>query len=95
MLTEWDKAVEAVLDRERGVRILVGLCGDESEEVRHRGVVCLANLVNAPGNVGEKAKEILEKEGAIEAVAECVKASKVREVVEVGVQVLTVLTQGK
>jgi hypothetical protein len=93
MLTEWDKAVEAILERERGVKIVLEMCKDESEEVRHRGAVCLCNLVNAPGETGAKAREVLKRDDALQVIAEMVKASKVKEVVELGIEALTVLTK--
>ncbi|KAK5727326.1 SWI5-dependent HO expression protein 4 [Elasticomyces elasticus] len=64
-LTEWDKGVEAVLDVKegKGVRAVVGMCGDESEEVVWRGVVCLGNLVGAPDEVGKRAVGMLKELG--------------------------------
>ncbi|KAK5707698.1 SWI5-dependent HO expression protein 4 [Elasticomyces elasticus] len=64
-LTEWDKAVEAVLDVKegKGVRAVVGMCGDESEEVVWRGVVCLGNVVGAPREVGKRAVGMLKEVG--------------------------------
>ncbi|KAK5700323.1 SWI5-dependent HO expression protein 4 [Elasticomyces elasticus] len=55
-LTEWDAGVTALLDVRdgKGVKAVVGMCGDESEEVVWRGVVCLGNVVGAPGGVGER-----------------------------------------
>ncbi|TVY81486.1 Ring assembly protein, partial [Lachnellula suecica] len=34
-LTEWDTAVNAILERDRGVKLLLGMCTDDGEEVRH------------------------------------------------------------
>ncbi|KAK3651531.1 SWI5-dependent HO expression protein 4 [Elasticomyces elasticus] len=64
-LTEWDKGVEALLDVKegKGVRAVVGMCSDESEEVVWRGVVCLGNLVGAPGEAGERAVTMLKGVG--------------------------------
>ncbi|KAK4900881.1 SWI5-dependent HO expression protein 4 [Elasticomyces elasticus] len=64
-LTEWDKGVEAVLDVKegKGVRAVVGMCGDESEEVVWRGVVCLGNVDGAPGEVGERGVRMVREVG--------------------------------
>ncbi|KAK5712626.1 SWI5-dependent HO expression protein 4 [Elasticomyces elasticus] len=64
-LTEWDKGVEAVLDVKdgKGVEAVVGMCGDESEEVVWRGVVCFGNLVGAPDQVGRRAVRMLKEVG--------------------------------
>ncbi|OQO09399.1 hypothetical protein B0A48_04797 [Cryoendolithus antarcticus] len=88
MLTEWDAAAEAVLERERGVEILLGLCGDEDEGVRHRGLVCVGNVVGAPGEVGVKGVERVKKEGGGEIVRDALKGVKEAEVLGVGVEIL-------
>ncbi|GAB7326094.1 hypothetical protein MBLNU13_g10117t1 [Cladosporium sp. NU13] len=88
MLTEWDAAVSAVLEKERGVRIVLGMCKDESEEIMHRGFVIVMNIISAPGGVGEKGLEKVKAEGGAEAVKEGLMKAKNAEVLGVGVQVL-------
>ncbi|KAF2418732.1 CRO1 protein [Tothia fuscella] len=92
MLTEWDATVEAILQRARGVKILVSMCKDENEEVRRRGVVCLLNLVNAPQKMGERAKQAILKEGGIETVTELIRGTRVREIAITGMEILGILT---
>ncbi|KAK1812393.1 SWI5-dependent HO expression protein 4 [Friedmanniomyces endolithicus] len=64
-LTEWDVAVTAVMDVKegKGVKALVRMCGDESEEVVHRGLVCLANVVGAPDEIGKRAVRMIREVG--------------------------------
>jgi hypothetical protein len=88
MLTEWDAAVGAVLARENGVKILLGMCADEDEDMRHRGAVCCANVANAPGDVGVKGREALKKEDGIAILGMMVKSTRVKDVVVVGIEVL-------
>jgi hypothetical protein len=88
MLTEWDAAVSAVLEKERGVRIVLGMCKDESEEVIHRGFVVLLNIMNAPGGVGGKGLEKVKAEGGAEVVKGSLMRAKNAEVLGVGVEVL-------
>lgn len=88
MLTEWDAAVSAVLEKERGVRIVLGMCKDESEEIMHRGFVVVMNIISAPGGVGEKGLERVKAEGGAEAVKDGLMKAKNAEVLGVGVQVL-------
>jgi hypothetical protein len=88
MLTEWDAAVSAVLEKERGVRIVLGMCKDESEEIMHRGFVVLMNIVSAPGGVGKLGLERAKAENGAEAVKEGLLKAKNAEVLGVGVQVL-------
>lgn len=93
MLTEWDKAAEAVLDRERGVKNVLGLCEDESDEVRHRGVVVLANLVNAPGDIGGRAREKIKNEDGVRIVGDMLRKTRGGEILQVGVEVLKALRE--
>jgi hypothetical protein len=93
MLTEWDAAVGAVLEKERGIKIVLGMCGDESEEIVHRGYVVLLNVVSAPGGVGERGLERVKGEGGVEIVKESLRKAKNAEVLGVGVQVLKKLVE--
>lgn len=88
MLTEWDAAVTAVLDKDGGVGLIIGLCGDESEEVVLRGLVCLGNVMSAPGEVGERGIRIVKEEEGGEVVKETLKSTKNEEVLRMGVEVL-------
>jgi hypothetical protein len=87
-LTEWDTAVNAILERDRGVKILLALCKEDSEELRHRGVVCVLNLLTAPGKVGEWGVKRVEEENGIDALKECLKKSRSQEVLEITVDAL-------
>lgn len=88
MLTEWDAAVSAVLEKERGVRIVLGMCRDESEEIVHRGFVTVLNLMNAPGSVGEKGLEKVKAERGAEIVKERLLKSKNPEVLGIGMEIM-------
>lgn len=87
-LTEWDTAVTAILARERGVSILLKLCKEDEEDLRHRGVVCVSNMLNAPGDGGEKALAKVKEAGGVEALTECAKKSRSQEVLETTVEAL-------
>jgi len=87
-LTEWDTAVKAILEREGGVRNLLGLCHDDDEGLRHRGAVCIFNVVNAPNDVGISGVEKVKAEGGINALKECLKKSRSQEVLEITVEAL-------
>ena len=88
MLTEWDAAVSAVLEKERGVRIVLGMCKDENEEVMHRGFVVLMNLVSAPGGIGEEGLKKVKAEGGAEVLKESLRKARDPQVLGVGVEVL-------
>lgn len=87
-LTEWDTAVTAVLERERGVDILLKLCKEDEEDLRHRGVVCVSNMLNAPGDRAEKAAAKMKEAGGVEALKECARKSRSQEVLETTVEAL-------
>lgn len=88
MLTEWDAAVAAVLDMERGVRLLLGMCGEESDEMRHRGFVCVLNVVSAPGEVGQRGIKAVKEAGADEVLREALRKTRDQDVLGLGVEVL-------
>jgi len=90
-LTEWDTAVNAILERDRGVKILLGLCAEEEDELRHRGVVCVLNLMSAPGKVGQWGVEKVTGGGGVEVLKECARKSRNQEVLEITVEALKTL----
>ncbi|CAG8952421.1 hypothetical protein HYFRA_00001168 [Hymenoscyphus fraxineus] len=90
-LTEWDTAVNAILERDRGVSLLLGMCKDEGEELRHRGVVCVLNVLTAPGKVGEWGVKKVREEGGVDALKECLKKSRSQEVLEITVEAVKLL----
>ena len=95
-LTEWDTAVNAILERDRGLGILLALCKEDSEELRHRGVVCILNVLTAPGKVGEWGITKVQDAGGIEALKECLKRSRSQEVLAITVEALKkLLTEDK
>ncbi|MCJ1286355.1 Protein unc-45 A [Xylographa opegraphella] len=58
MLTEWfEVVVKAILERERGLKILLTLCEDDEKGCVHRGVACIQNMVMTKGDVGKRACE--------------------------------------
>jgi hypothetical protein len=87
-LTEWDTAVNAILERDRGVKILLGLCAEESEELKHRGVVCVLNVVTAPEKVGQWGVLKVQEEGGVEVLKDVLRKSRSQEVLEITVEAL-------
>ncbi|KAK4198496.1 CRO1 protein [Triangularia verruculosa] len=85
-LTACDEVVEAVTKLERGLEVVLDLCRDEREDLRHRGAVVVRNMVFAEGEVGRQARKKLLEKGAVEALMGCAKKSKSQEVVQVVVQ---------
>ncbi|KAK4976619.1 SWI5-dependent HO expression protein 4 [Elasticomyces elasticus] len=91
MLTEWDAAVRAVLDKDRGVKVLLEMCEDDGMELRHRGLACLLNVAAAPGDVGKRAIEKIKDEGGIERLKMVLRRTSDPQMLGLGVEVLKLL----
>lgn len=89
MLTEWDMACKALVERESGVKVVLELVAEESEEMRHRGVVILRNLVFCEGGWAKKVKE----EGAEEVLTRVLRETRQPDILQVGVEALKVLRE--
>ncbi|KAK5997303.1 Ring assembly protein 3 [Cladobotryum mycophilum] len=90
-LTGYESVVHLVLKRERGVKVILGMCVDDNEGLRHRGVVTLYNMVAGDGEVCELAKQHVKDENGIEVLKESLKKSRRPEVVQLTVEVLKAL----
>jgi hypothetical protein len=94
MLTEFDAAIAAILDRPRGVELLLGLCQENDEALVHRGVVCVRNLTCvATGDIGARAKDAVRTAGGIETLTACIKKTKTQTVLQAAVEALKPLVQ--
>jgi hypothetical protein len=89
MLTEFDAAIAAVLDRPRGVELLLGLCQEDDDALVHRGVVCVRNFTCiATGDIGTRAKAAIRAAGGIDILTACLKKTKNQAVLQAGVEAL-------
>jgi hypothetical protein len=85
--------VKAILERDGGVRILLKMSGEDSEDLRHRAAFILYHVVTADGEVGKDALKAVKGEKGVEALTECAKKCRRPDVLEVVVQVLKVLLE--
>ena len=92
-ITEFEGVVKAILERDRGVEILIALCEDENEDVVHRGVVSIRNIVCLNGEVSIKAKSKVEELKGLEVLRAVLQGSKKRAVVETGTEALKALME--
>lgn len=90
-LTNHEAVVRAIAKRNRGPEIVLGLCGDGNEDLRHRGVFVVYNMASMLGSAGELAREKLIAAGAKQTLIQCAKNSRRAEVVEIAVQALKTL----
>ncbi len=84
-VTQFEGAVNSILSKERGVEILLGLCEDEDEDIVHRGVVCILNIVSIDEEIGVRAQvKVKELAGAeiLMAVSQDAKSPEVHELVK-------------
>uniref|UniRef100_A0A8H7TSY4 Uncharacterized protein n=1 Tax=Bionectria ochroleuca TaxID=29856 RepID=A0A8H7TSY4_BIOOC len=61
-LTGFESVVRCIVMRERGVKVILGMCVDDNEDLRHRGVVTIHNMVSAEGKTGVEAQEKVKAE---------------------------------
>lgn len=94
MLTEFDAAVAAILERPRGVQLLLGLCQEDDEGLVHRGVACVRNLASvASGDIGRRAREAVKAQGGVDILTKVLKQSKNTAVLQTGVEALKPLVE--
>ncbi|PHH92295.1 hypothetical protein CDD83_8109 [Cordyceps sp. RAO-2017] len=92
-LTGYEEVVRGVVRRERGVKVVLGLCNDADEGLRHRGAVVACNMVKAPGQAGELARDKFREEGGVEALKECLKQTRRPEVLQITAEALQALLE--
>jgi hypothetical protein len=51
-------------------------------------VVCILNVLTAPGKIGEWGVKKVQEEGGVDALKECLKKSRSHEVLEITVEAL-------
>ena len=90
-LTSDERVVQAILEREGGVNAILGLCKDCNEDLKHRGVVIVLNMIGANGGVGRRAREIFVQVGPLETLKDVAKKAKRLPVLEVINDVLEIL----
>jgi protein unc-45 len=87
-LTEWDTAVNTILERHNGAKLVLGLCMETEEGLRHRGAVCVLNMISIDGEVGNWALNKVLDAGGEEILKDCLKKSRSQEVVGITVEAL-------
>ncbi|OAA54013.1 Armadillo-like helical [Cordyceps fumosorosea ARSEF 2679] len=92
-LTAFEPVVRGVVHRKRGVAALLGLCVDDSEDLRHRGAASILNMVSAGGAIGAEARDKIREEGGVDILKTCLKKSRRPEVVQAAVEALKPLVE--
>ncbi|KAH7347718.1 myosin-binding striated muscle assembly central-domain-containing protein [Plectosphaerella cucumerina] len=94
-ITGHPNAVRAIVSRERGVKVVLGMVAEAREDLKHRGGFIVYNMVAADGEAGKLAREKILEENGLEILKEAAKQSRRAEVVEVLVEALKVLLEGQ
>ncbi|KAJ4326814.1 SWI5-dependent HO expression protein 4 [Fusarium piperis] len=94
-LTSFEGVIRGIINRERGIKVVLSMCVDDDENIRHRGVFVVLNLVTAEGDLGELARQKIKDEDGVEVLKECLKKSRRPEILEVTVQALKALLGDK
>ena len=90
-LTAHEAVVDAVCRRERGVAAVLGLCRDASQDLRHRGVVIVYNMVATAGKAGELARAKIRAEEGLKVLQGLAQGPRSDVVTEVAQEALKVL----
>lgn len=88
MLTEWDKASDALMRRDRGMEIILGMASEDNEELKHRGLVCIRNLVCERADYAER----FRRRGTVALIKKSLRGARNPEVLQAGVEALKALT---
>lgn len=94
MLTEFAPVIEGILDRPRGVHLLLNLCKEEDEGLIHRGVTCIRNLTCAPpGDIGRRALDAVKQNGGVDVLSNLLKKTRNQLLLQTGVEALKPLVE--
>ncbi|RKF72373.1 Ring assembly protein 3 [Golovinomyces cichoracearum] len=94
-LTQWDKAVNSILERDRGAYLLLRLCQEDQDELRHRGLVCILNILMAPGKIGKWGVAQIKGLKGTEILMECLKKTRNQDVIDIAAEALKLLLDDK
>lgn len=94
-LSAHEPVVRAILARgERGIQILLGMCGgDSSEDLRQRGAFVLLNMAATEGEAGRLSREKVKAENGPQVLTDCAKKTRRPEVLEIAVAALKALLE--
>ncbi|RMJ28496.1 Actin cytoskeleton organization protein [Aspergillus sp. HF37] len=94
MLTEFDAVIAAVLDRPRGVKLLLGLCQDEDAGQVHRGLACIRNMTcMESGDIGARARASVKDGGGVQTLTSALRLTSNPAILQTGVEALKPLVE--
>ncbi|KAF7548899.1 hypothetical protein G7046_g8512 [Stylonectria norvegica] len=94
-LTSYEPVIRGIMYRERGIKAVLGLCIDDDENIRHRGVVVVSNMITPDVDASKLARQKFKDEDGIEVLKECLKKSRRPEVLGITAATLKILLEHK
>lgn len=91
-ITDFEDVVSSILNRERGIQLMLQMCGDEDLGVIHRGVVCVRNIVGLEGSTGNRARTELSEIGGKETLVKAIKGTNNKDIIEIAAEALKILS---
>ena len=92
-LTAYEGVIRGIAGRDRGPEIVLGLCSEDKEDLRHRGVFIVHNMVSAEGEAGKLARAKIREANGVDVLTQCAKKSRRAEVIEITIQGLKILLE--
>ena len=92
-LTSDERVVQGILERGGGVNAILGLCKDCNEDLKHRGVFIVRNMIEANGDVGRRAREMFMEAGGLETLKDVAKQTRRQPVLELSAGALKILLE--
>ncbi|KAH5334927.1 hypothetical protein HBI42_035830 [Parastagonospora nodorum] len=86
MLLSIEDAVTALLKQDKGIEFLLGLCRDEDDDVKYRGVVCVRSVAEDQSGV-----QGLREKGTAECLKGVLRETRREDVLALGVETLKIV----
>ncbi|KAM7209481.1 Myosin-binding striated muscle assembly central domain containing protein [Naviculisporaceae sp. PSN 640] len=82
-LTGYEPVVRGILAEKRGVEVLLALCKEDREDLRHRGAFCVCSMISQnDATLATQVKERLKAGRAVDILRDSIKKSRSAEVIE-------------
>ncbi|KAL4956037.1 myosin-binding striated muscle assembly central-domain-containing protein [Aspergillus filifer] len=94
MLTEFNPVIAGILERPRGVTLLLNLCNEDDDGLVHRGITCVRNMTcAASGDTGKRALEAVKQANGVAVLSNMLKKTRNQLVLQIGVEALKPLVE--
>ena len=91
-ITDFESVASNILERDRGLQLILRICEDEDVGVVHRGVVCVRIIVGLEVSLGDKGRIELKQNGGLETLVKAIKGTNNGDVIEIAAEALKILS---